>query len=278
MDNPHELPRPDDPIAQVHAFALDLAWGATQGMWSSGFRIARRASGTGRGEASGKEVWRTLSNNFIYEANLASYLSQKWFTIPPSPDLMQSFGYVEFDPSRIMEGKPSGIGLPPVSSGYIEGQPVYLLTKRAFDLLEKPAIPPKIFISYRQNESSAFASLIEARLTLRDPTIGIFIDKQIEGGAKWLKRIEEEVRQCEHFIIVYGPDTPNSDTIAMEIAWAEETECNIIPVLHHGFTRDCEGYPEQFEELNDITVEKESAKAYENAITDILIALGYSTL
>lgn len=141
MDNPHELPRPDDPIAQVHAFALDLAWGATQGMWSSGFRIARRASGTGRGEASGKEVWRTLSNNFIYEANLESYLRAKWFTfLAPSPDLMQSFDYVEFDPSRFIEGKPGGIGLPPVSSGYIEGQPVYLLTKRAFDLLEKPSI------------------------------------------------------------------------------------------------------------------------------------------
>ena len=249
MDNPLEQPAPKDPIARVREFARDLAWGATHGKWGSGFGYAAY-------DAENK--WRTLSiENDSHQENFSEYLENKWDSEPPDSNLMRSYGFFE------LEGR---------------GDFAYLLTQKAFELLEKPALPPKIFISYRQNESSPFALLIEARLTLRDPTIGIFIDKLIEGGAKWLKRIEKEVRQCDTFIIVYGPDTPNSTTIPLEIEWAEETDSTIIPVLHHGFTRCCEGYPAQFKALNDITVEKESVKAYENAITDILIALGYSTL
>ena len=33
MDNPLEQPAPDDPIARVHEFARDLAWGVALGMW-----------------------------------------------------------------------------------------------------------------------------------------------------------------------------------------------------------------------------------------------------
>ena len=248
MDNPLERKPPEDPIARVHEFARDLAWGAAHGKWGTGFRYDA---------FSPDDSWSALTTGGNYQEHFRHYLHDKWGGLPPDYNLLRSLGYFELENQR-----------------YIGDHFAFLLTPKAFSLLEKPASPPQIFISYRQNESSPFALLIEARLTLRDPTIGIFIDKLIEGGAKWLKRIEQEVRQCDTFIIVYGPDTPNSKTIPLEIAWAEETGSTIIPVLHHGFTRCCEGYPERFRELNDIPVEKESAKAYENAITDILIALG----
>lgn len=252
MDNPLEQPAPEDPIARVHAFARDLAWGVAHGMWGTEFVVSTTYGG---------RQWHTFSWADAASAHLSNYLSEKWNSSPPEPDILKSLGLLEED-----------------HNVRADGDQTVLLTQKAFALLEKPAIPPKIFISYRQRESSAFASLIEARLTLADPTVGIFIDKLIEGGAKWLKRIESEVRQCDHFIIVYGPDTPNSDTIPLEIGWAEETDSTIIPVLHHGFTRNSEGYPERFKELNDITVEKESAEAYELAILKLLNALGYPTL
>ena len=252
MDNPLEQPAPEDPIARVEKYARDLAWGVAHKYWGTGLNAIHKPK---------NHFERMFSPANVIEISRRDLLREKWGNDPPGTDLMISFGYVN----------PVNPNLPGTNFPYV-------LSPKALSLLDKPESPPKIFISYRQKESSAFASLIEARLTLRDSTIGIFIDKQIEGGARWLKRIEEEVRQCEHFIIVYGPDTPNSDTIPLEIKWAEETDSNIIPVLHNTFTRNCEGYPEQFKELNDITVEKESAKAYENAITDILIALGYSTL
>ncbi|MCE2488939.1 MAG: toll/interleukin-1 receptor domain-containing protein, partial [Anaerolineae bacterium] len=252
MDNPLEQSAPKDPLDRVHAFAYDLAWGVAHGMWGTELNLVNSRN---------NPFYRIISPAKIFDVPSRDSFVKKWGDNRPGADLMLSFMYA------------NSVGR---NGNLIDSS--FVLSPKALMLLEKPAIPPKIFISYRQKESSAFASLIEARLTLADPTIGVFIDKQIEGGAKWLKRIEKEVRHCEHFIIVYGPDTPNSGTIPLEIAWAEETESNIIPVLHNKFTRKCAGYPEQFKELNDITVEKESAKAYENAITEILIALGYPTL
>ena len=253
MDNPLKQPAPEDPIARVHAFARDLAWGAVNGRWGSHFEIELNPGSP--------EKWGAPSSKKESSANLNIELKRKWGNTFLESNLLRSFGYF------VLDNENSSLRYKAFS-----------LSQKSFTLLEKPAIPPKIFISYRQKESSPFALLIEARLTLADPTIGIFIDKLIEGGAAWLERIEKEVLRCDKFIIVYGPDTPNSGTILKEIAWAEKTGSTIIPVLHHGFTRDSKGYPEQFKALNDITVEKEGVKAYENAITDILIALGYSTL
>lgn len=157
-------------------------------------------------------------------------------------------------------------------------EPPLCLSPKALGLLERPAIPPKVFISYKQTESSAFASLIEARLNIAAPEAGVFIDKLLEGGDEWERRIKREICECDTFICVYGPGTPKSTMIPKEIAWAKDSGSRIIPVLHNKFTRDSEGYPEQFKTLQDITVDKESAEAYELAILKLLNALGYPTL
>ena len=117
--------------------------------------------------------------------------------------MLKSFGFLELDAER-----------------FDQYSPAYLLTLRAFALLEKPSISPEIFISYKQTESSEFASLIEARLTLADPGIGIFIDKVLEGGDEWEKRIKREICERNIFICFYGPTTHKSTMVPKEIDWA----------------------------------------------------------
>ena len=252
MDNPLEQDAPDDMIERVHAFARDLAWGALYEKWGTSFRVASTSQG---------EQWFEMSRNRDWDENLNGFFLRKWNWDIPVSGLLLSFGYFEADFQRSATDTPA-----------------FALTQQAFRLLEKPAIPPKIFISYRQNESSAFASLIEARLNIAAPEAGVFIDKLLEGGDEWEQRIEHEIRERDTFICVYGPDTPKSTMIPKEIAWAQASGSRIIPVLHNEFTRDCEGYPEQFKALQDITVEKESAEAYELAILKLLNTLGYPTL
>ena len=253
MDNPLEQPAPEDPIARVHEFARDLAWGALNGRWDSRILIERISGNT--------EKWWNEPPEEVASLNLNIDLKKKWTSNFVESSLLRSFGYFKLD-----------------SRGAGDAYLSYLLTQKAFALLEKPYRPPEVFISYKQSESSAFAMLIEARLKLADPAIGIFIDKVLEGGEEWKRRIKREVCNCDTFISVYGPDTPNSTMIPLEIAWAEESCSYIIPVLHHGFTRDCDGYPKQFKDLQDIAVEKESAEAYELAILKLLNTLGYPTL
>ena len=248
MDNPLEQPAPEDPIARVHAFARDLAWGATHGMWGSGFGYNPRIVG---------KSWRTLTfENVTHQKNFTEYLNCKWDYDPPDSNLIRSFGFFE------LEGR---------------GDFAYLLTPKAFALLEKPAIPPKIFISYRHAESSAFALLIEARLKNKDPDISVFIDKAIQKGEDWEERIKKAVETSGVFICLLGPDFAESDMMSMEIDWAEQSGSRLIAILHNNFN-DEENCPANLKKKQWIKVQDESAEEYEVAVGKLLNALEYSTL
>ena len=134
-----------------------------------------------------------------------------------------------------------------------------------------------IFISYRQAESSAFASLIEARLNIAAPEAGVFIDKLLEGGEEWEKRIKREISERDIFICVFGQTTHESTMIPKEIAWASDSGSRIIPVLHNGYTGE-QNYPEELKGIHWIKVETERAEGYELAILKLLNTLGYPTL
>ena len=195
-----------------------------------------------------------------HDENLKQFLQAKWVDKLPGSDLLKSFGFLELDAER-----------------FHPNSPAFLLTLKAFALLEKPAIPPKIFISYRQAESSAFASLIEARLNLAAPEVGVFIDKVLEGGDEWEQRIKKEICERDTFILVYGQTTHESTMIPKEITWARKSGSRIIPVLHNGY-RGRENYPEELNEIQWIAVETEKAEYYELAILKLLNTLGYPTL
>ena len=112
IDNPFEQPVPDDMLARVHAFARELAYGAAQGLWST--RI----------------FWQVLLHpemNAAYDV-FAKHFPPRWAGKYPSEFLLVSFGYI-------------------VALNAENGRSEYLVTEKAFKLLEKPTTPPNVFIS-----------------------------------------------------------------------------------------------------------------------------------
>ncbi|MCY3944923.1 MAG: TIR domain-containing protein [Anaerolineaceae bacterium] len=252
MDNPLEQPAPDDPIARVHEFARDLAWGAVNEKWTSRFHIEQ--------VGDSPEKWWVDPFNEHTTLDLNLRLKKKWSDGFVESRLLRSFGYLTLDSES-------------PNDNYL----YYLLTQKAFLLLNRPAIPPKIFISYRQAESSAFASLIEARLNLAAPEAGVYIDKLLEGGEEWERRIKHEIYSRDIFILVYGKTTHKSSMVPKEVNWAKKSGSRIVPVLHNGYTGK-RNFPKKLKGIQWIKVEKESAEAYELAILKLLNTLGYPTL
>ena len=108
MDNPLEQPAPEDPIARVHEFARDLAWGALNGKWIGHFR------------AFSESQWIVMaqSNAQInkYSDNIERYFESKWQNNPPECRLLLSFGYSEPDFQNVSRDR----------------SPTFFLTQKAF--------------------------------------------------------------------------------------------------------------------------------------------------
>jgi hypothetical protein len=240
MENPFELPAPTDLLDRVRAFARDLAYGAAMGLWHT------------------KIYWGQVLNPEIstHSKIFAQHLRPKWGKEIPSEYLLLSFGYVQ-------------------TYEYESGQSTYLLTDKAFQLLEQPSTPPDVFISYRRSESSAFGLLIEARLRLvGNPNP--FIDKNLVPGSEWNARLKQQIQQSRFFILLIGKTTLESSYVVQEIEWAVESQCTIISVWHAGARVD-ESTPEFLRSRHAITVTEENALGYETAVNQLLNSLGYST-
>ena len=57
-------------------------------------------------------------------------------------------------------------------------------------LVNEPATPPNVFISYKRSESSAFAILLEARIKYETTSRPMW-DKNMELGDDWHSRLED---------------------------------------------------------------------------------------
>ena len=250
MDNPLEQPAPDDPIERVHTIARDLAYGVTMGLWGPSINASGSASG---------EYWLKNDSERDEQGNdlFKRFLREKWNNDTPLSKLLLSFGYF----TLLRDG----------SSGYD-----YLLTQKAFALLEQPITPPKIFVSYKHEQSSALALLVEARLRIADSTINVFMDKLLKGGEVWEQRLEDSVRESEYLIALLAPGTLESGTVQKEIRWALDSDSVIICILHGGLAIEDIDYPE-LTRNHVIVIDNESSKEYESAINDLLNALGYPT-
>lgn len=265
MDNPLEQSAPIDPVERVHTFARDLAYGATQGKWGTKFQVNFM-----RGEE-----WYSLTylQGVDSDANFIPYLENKWGNAHPTSDLMESYGYVTL--AQLFES----------------GNKSYLLTAKAFALLEKPTTPPSVFISYARRTSSALALLIEARLKLEDRNLRAFIDKDIPLGDEWRDVLEERITASQYFVCLLTMDTLTSKPIAEEIDIALRTPtCKIIPICHNGY-RFSNPFPAELGERalsasmidtlatkNALVVDTESAASYEDKVNRLLSRLGYSTI
>ncbi len=247
MENPHELPAPIDPIERVHAFARDLAYGVAQGWWTSQLNV----------EIAGKtETWYfDLTLDFLDMEE--SFLDDKWQMRYPSWTLLMSFGYLEQVDMRTQ---------------YINYS--FLLTEKALRLLEKPSAPPSVFISYKRDQSSPLALLVEARLRLAGNP-NPFVDKLIVAGEGWRERLKGTIEQSKYFVCLVGQETLTSDWVRQEIDWAAKAGCTLISIWHGcEMGDDC---PAALRERHAITVTGESAREYETAISELLNALGYAT-
>ena len=121
MDNPLEQPAPDDPIARVHAFARDLAWGAVHEKWGGVFS---------RWSFDVKDV--TDPDKYHHASNeLILYIQGKWCSEPPGIDLLMSFEYFTVTQES----------LAPQGNIRRIGGPSYHLTPKALALLDKPPFP-----------------------------------------------------------------------------------------------------------------------------------------
>src|SRR5262245_28159099 len=104
---------------------------------------------------------------------------------------------------------------------------------------------PKIFISYRRDDSQGYAGHIHERLSNVFGTDAVFMDvEDIAPGADFVRRIEESAGSCDAMLVLIGKrwleakddagrrriDDPQ-DFVRAEIAGALGRNVRIIPVL-----------------------------------------------
>jgi hypothetical protein len=260
MENPLDKPRnPENFMQDIEDLARDLAYGVLMGEWRSRHVINDSPNYRQPG------VW------FYQDTSTAlqDQYKKKWVTPKNAPefDAISAFGFME----REILGK----------TAQNEDSIRYTLTRMAFDLLQKPAQSPSIFISYRRKESSTFALLVEARLRMAgaDPK-RIFIDKTIPIGDEWESHLVERLTSCEVFICMVGKTAFEDGSWLqreIEILRSENPTAIILPILHNGVTMSDPIVERFFGSVQSATVKEESALEYENAINHILNRLGYET-
>jgi TIR domain len=108
----------------------------------------------------------------------------------------------------------------------------------------------QIFISYRREDSSAWAGRLSDRLSSHFPSNQIFMDVDtIEPGMDFVEAIEESVGSCDVLIAVIGTRWLNSsnpagkrrleipeDSVRVEVSTALKRGIRVIPVLVEGAT------------------------------------------
>jgi hypothetical protein len=188
---------------------------------------------------------------------LHQYIQKTWDRRPPRAHLLVAFEYFRLQDSNRFHA-------------------YYELTSKAFTLLDEP-LHASIFISYSRKESSAFALLVLARLKALG--LDAFLDmKDLTPGEDWRARLKQEIKSRQHFIALVGPTSLDSVHIREEIQAALHAGSHIIPICHNGFRPEHNQNPELkgFAPGNAIIVENENAKAYNNAVIELLNYFGYT--
>lgn len=185
---------------------------------------------------------------------ISRYYAERWGGRTPDFSILQTYGY-------LTPGK----------------EYTYELTRVAFDLLEKSLMSAiKVFISYRREESSAFALLVDS--TLREVGIDIFLDTEsLLYGEDWRKTIQQNIVKRDYFLLLVGKTTLASEIIRWEIRQAASNQSVIIPIVHNGYQEILRsGAAEQssiLKWLNDkhtLYVEKENPNQYRQTVTYLL--------
>ncbi len=286
MQNPLEQPAPEDKIEQVHAFARDLAFLVSKGLFRSLVEVSNRDTWMRYSFPSmygDDERYKELDWKLFLEKWSGNTLNNKY----PFPSSLASFGYLSYQTQTKEPG---------YEDDYIF---YYSLTDKALALLQAPSVKSTVFISYGHKQSSALALLIEARLKYVDNQIGVFIDKSITPGDEWHAHLQEQVEASQYLVCLLGQSLiqdangnpqpkPSIDSpyIRQEIQWALQAKKTVIAICHSDYRfpgeqgeLDTETWAliETLKTKQGIFVDAESAEEYEFAINKLLNALGYAT-
>ena len=146
---------------------------------------------------------------------------------------------------------------------------------RAFETAQEPERParqkPRIFLSYRRDDSAGHAGRLSDRLSQHFGEHQLFVDiDTIEPGEDFIEVIEQAVRCCEVLIAVIGKtwlsitdglgrrrlDNPE-DYVRVELATALARNIRVIPVLVQGAVMP------HSEELPDVLAKLARRNAFE---------------
>jgi TIR domain len=99
-------------------------------------------------------------------------------------------------------------------------------------------MPLKIFISYRRQDTGASAVGIGQYLENEFGRKNVYIDVDMQAGAKYPAVIEKHLAECRVLLVLIGPEwvklqKPN-DWVQREITYALKREITVIPVLING--------------------------------------------
>ncbi len=242
---PINLPVPEDPLLRIRRLARDLAYGVLHGTWDPYLQVS---------PGENQDDWDRAKGQ---ENPLQTYMVATWQGQSPRAHLLRALGYLHLEESDRFHA-------------------YYTLTPKAYELLDTP-LHASIFISYHRRESSAFALLLLARL--KAAGLDAFLDlKDLTPGDDWHSRLEQEIKTRQHFICLIGPASLESPYVREEIQWALDGNRRTIPVCHGGFRPEQNRYPEldPFLKRNAILVENENARAYNNAVLELLNYFGFT--
>lgn len=247
---------PSNDVEWVRLLAQELAIGVHRGLWPLYFRI-----------------WKDPDETVVYDENLKVFGSIRW-NLTDWRQAIERLHGTEFIVARYDH---------------------FTITRSAFDLLQEAA-PYEIFISYRRQDSSALALLVNYRL--KQFNLMPFVDMALEAGGNWHADLEERIKSCDFFIILLGKETLASDMTAREICWAIDSERTIIPFWHGEFGKQEDFDLSQYvvklaaswsdkslvsrigdvrdviQQTNAIRVTDESASGYNTAIVELLNRFG----
>jgi hypothetical protein len=247
MENPLDLPVPQDRIQRAHDYARDMAWLLTNDLCYETLITGTAATDT-------HKILTVFPGQWIAE-DVNTRFRAKWENpLRPSVGILEAFDLITEIPDM---------------------QSHYRLTRTAYSLLLKPPQAPSVFISYRRKHSTTFALLVEARLRLAGNQ-SVFVDKMLEIGGDWREELEQRVAECQYLIVLIGETTFESEWVRREVEVAAANGAIIIPIWHPGVKRN-EHTPQVINDRQEIRVERENADGYETAISKLLNRMGYAT-
>lgn len=99
-------------------------------------------------------------------------------------------------------------------------------------------MPLKVFISYRRQDTAASAIGIGQYLEKEFGHKNVYVDVDMQAGAKYPAVIEKRLEECRVLLVLIGYDWVKlqkpHDWVQREIAYALKREITVIPVLING--------------------------------------------